>query len=210
MPYTQGVKSCDGSYVWRRVWIAINASCTRSSASTGPRLKRPSCALKYARNWLLSLSNRALCAAASPSRPAIIRARSSGSVDRTSISSQNLAFWLQPSVSWNPAWSCNQSRPSHEFTSRGRLEHAFGTNRSSATVAEGGGTHDELRFKRVANDGRRVDDLWTTGFSKRRPCQILVFRWQQHNQSLMSDLKPAPALHGSGTGEPAGRVAPTD
>src|SRR6266446_6713955 len=203
MPNTQGVKSCDGSYVWRRVWIAIKASCTRSSASTGPRLKRPSCALKQARNWLLSLSNRVLCAAASPSRPAIIRARSSGSVDRTSISSRNLVFSLHPSVSWNPVRSCNQSRPSHEFTSRGRLEHAFGTNRSSATVAEGG-THVELRFKRVAHDGRRALDLWRTGIGKRRPCQILVFRWQQRNQSLMSDLKPAPALHRSGTGEPAG------
>jgi len=32
------------------------------------------------------------------------------------------------------------------------MEHAFGTNRSSATVAEGG-THDELRFKWVAHDG---------------------------------------------------------
>src|SRR5260370_565052 len=99
MPYTQGVKSCDGSYVLRRVWIAINGS--------------------------------------------------------------------------------------------------------SATVAEGG-THDELRFKWVAHDGRRALDLRRTGFGKRRPCQILVFRWQQHNQSLMSDLKLAPALHRSGTGEPAG------
>jgi len=73
------------------------------------------------------------------------------------------------------------------------LEHAFGTNRSSATVAEGG-THDELRFKWVAHDGRRVGNLWRTGLGKRRPCQILVIRWQQHNQSLMSDLKSAPVL----------------
>jgi hypothetical protein len=83
------------------------------------------------------------------------------------------------------------------------LKQAFGTNRSSATVAEGG-THGELRFKWVANDGRRTLDLWRTGFSKRRPCQILVLRWQQYNQSLMSDLKSVPALHKSGTGEPAG------
>jgi len=82
------------------------------------------------------------------------------------------------------------------------MEHAFGTNRSSATVAEGG-THDELRFKWVAHDGRRVGDLCRTGFGKRRTCQILVFRWQQHNQSLMSDWKPAPALRSSGTGEQA-------
>jgi len=73
------------------------------------------------------------------------------------------------------------------------LKDAFGTNRSLATVAEGG-TPDELRFKWVANDGRRALDLWRTGFGKRRPCQILVFRWQQHNQRLMSDLKPAPEL----------------
>jgi hypothetical protein len=80
------------------------------------------------------------------------------------------------------------------------LKHAFGTNRSLAKVAEGG-THDELRFKLVAHDGRRAVDLWRTGLGKRRPCQIFVFRWKQYDQSFMSDLKPAPELHRSGTGE---------
>jgi hypothetical protein len=85
---------------------------------------------------------------------------------------------LQPSFSWNPAWSCNQSQPSHGFTIRGRLKHAFGTNRSSATIAKGG-SYDELRFKWVANDGRRVLDLGRIDFGKRRPRQILVFRQEQ-------------------------------
>jgi hypothetical protein len=80
------------------------------------------------------------------------------------------------------------------------LKHAFGINRSSAKVAEGG-THDELRLELVGHDGRRAVDLQRTGFGWRGPCQIFVFRWQQHNRSLMSDLKPAPELHRSGTGK---------
>jgi hypothetical protein len=83
------------------------------------------------------------------------------------------------------------------------LKHTFGTNRSSSKVTEGG-THDELRFNWVAHDGRRAIELWRTGVGKRRPCQILVFRWQHHIQCLMSDFKPAPELHRSGAGKPAG------
>jgi hypothetical protein len=58
----------------------------------------------------------------------------------------------------------------------------------------------------VAHDGRRTVELCRTGFGKRRPCQIFVFRWQQHNRSLMSDLKPAPELHRSGKDELHGPI----
>ena len=51
----------------------------------------------------------------------------------------------------------------------------------------------------MANDGRPVLDLRRIDVGKRRPRQILVFRKQQCNQSLMSDLSSAPALQRSGT-----------